>query len=348
MNIQTLEESSTDSESPFYLTKFWFQTLNKYVFSDCTRVNLISNGLTLAHVKTKVPFKFLKLNTLKSLTNYYSPDFLPEQFSGPEKSGEISSFYKEYQQFSQFDLVDLAPLSELNADSVTTELNKLGFFCEKYQMSTNWTHPGITSIDDFWAIRPNRMKNILKSKKLKLQRDHKYEIKILDEKNIDDFQQMLGHYHDVYNKSWKNNEPYTNFIDDIALEEHKKGKLRLGILYYDDVAVAAQIWFVHHQTAYIFKLSYDNVYRTESFGTILMEALFNHVIDQDKVTMVDFLTGDDKYKADWMTASRPLFGIKAYNKKTLKGFICTISIKLKNYLQAKTQPELPADRKSVV
>lgn len=342
MNIKQLEEI-THNNCPFYLTKFWFDTLNKYVFSDCTRVNLESNGLTLAHVKTTVPFKFLKLNTLKSLTNYYSPDFLPEQFSGAEKAGEIYSFYEDNQSLRQYDLIDLAPLSELNADSVMNELDKLGFFCEKYQMSANWTHPGITSTEDFWALRPNRMKNILKSKKIKLQRDHKYEIKILDEKNIDNFQLMLGHYHDVYNKSWKNNEPYTDFIDDIALEEHKKGKLRMGILYYDDVAVAAQIWFVHHQTAYIFKLSYDNVYRTESFGTILMEALFNHVINQDKVTTVDFLTGDDKYKADWMTTSRPLFGIKAYNKRTFKGFICALSIKLKNQLRAKTQQTVSAE-----
>jgi hypothetical protein len=343
MNIQTLEESSTDSDSPFYLTKFWFQTLNKYVFSDCTRVNLISNGLTLAHVKTKVPFRFLKLNTLKSLTNYYSPEFLPEQFNNNEKERDISHFYRDSKKLSHFDLIDLTPLSEQNADAVALELDKLDFYSEKYQVTRNWLHPDISSVDEFWQLRPNRLKNTLKRRKAKIEKENKYSIKILAEDNSDCIEQLLSDYHDVYNKSWKNNEPYIDFIDDIAIEEHKKGKLRLGVLYYNDAAVAAQIWFVHHKTAYIFKLSYDDAYRTESFGSILMEALFNHVIIEDKVTMVDFLTGDDKYKADWMTTSRPLFGIKAYNKKTLKGFICTISIKLKNYLQAKTQPELPAN-----
>lgn len=342
MNIK-LPEENKDMDCPFYLTNFWFETLNKYVFPESSRINLTSADKTLAHINTSSAVSFLHLNTLKSLTNYYSPDFLPEQFSGNEKECDIANFYTDISMLSNYDLLDLTPLSERNADGVAHELSKLGFYCEKYQLSINWLHPSISSIDEFWQLRPNRLKNTLRRRKAKIEKENQYSIKILSQDCTDTLEQLLSDYHDVYGKSWKNNEPYINFIDDIAIEEHKKGKLRLGVLYYNNVAAAAQIWFVHQQTAYIFKLSYDDAYRTESFGSILMEALFHHVITQDKVTTVDFLTGDDKYKADWMTTSRPLFGIKAYNKRTLKGFICALSIKLKNHLRAKTQPAVSTD-----
>ena len=336
-------EENASSDSPFYLTKFWFNTLNRYVFSENNRINLTSADNTLAHISTTSAVSFLKVTTLKSLTNYYSPEFLPEQFNGDEKECDIASFYTDVSILSHYDLLDLTPLSERNADGVARELGKCGFYCEKYQVNTNWMHPNISSVDEFWLLRPNRLKNTLRRRKAKIEKENQYSIKILAQDNSDSLEQLLSDYHDVYSKSWKNNEPYINFIDDIAKEEHKKGKLRLGVLYYNDIAVAAQIWFVHHKTAYIFKLSYDDAYRTDSFGSILMEALFNHVITQDKVTTVDFLTGNDKYKSDWMTTSRPLFGIKAYNKKTFKGFICALSIKLKNSLRSNPQQTVAAE-----
>jgi hypothetical protein len=334
MNTKKSEQNAS-SDSPFYLTKFWFDTLNKNVFPDCPRINLELNGQLLAHVDTTIYFKFLKLNAFKSLTNYYSPDFLPEQFDGSEKEFDISTFYYDIQTLCNYDLIDLTPLSESSTDGVINNLSQLGFYCEKYQVSTNWTHPEIKSVEEFWQLRPSKMKNTLKRKKDKILKTSPYEIRILNQTNNGNIEQMLQDYHEVYSKSWKKNEPYNNFIDDIAREEHKKGRLRLGVLYYNNQAVAAQIWFIFDKTAYIFKLSYDDTYRTESFGSILMEALFNHVISVDHVTTVDFLTGDDKYKADWMTVSRPLFGIKAYNKKTLKGLICAISVYLNNIYKSK-------------
>jgi CelD/BcsL family acetyltransferase involved in cellulose biosynthesis len=68
--------------------------------------------------------------------------------------------------------------------------------------------------------------------------------------------------------------------------------------------VAAQFWTVDGGTAWIHKLAHLDSAKPLSAGTTLSAALFAHVIDRDRVTWVDFGTGDDPYKRDWMEQVR--------------------------------------------
>ena len=81
-------------------------------------------------------------------------------------------------------------------------------------------------------------------------------------------------------------------------------RLRLGIAEIDGQPVAAQFWTVEGGTAFIHKLAHDERFRKQSPGTLLTAAMFAHVIDVDRVDLVDFGTGDDPYKRDWMDAVR--------------------------------------------
>jgi CelD/BcsL family acetyltransferase involved in cellulose biosynthesis len=47
--------------------------------------------------------------------------------------------------------------------------------------------------------------------------------------------------------------------------------------------------------------------------------MMEYVLDVDRVREVDYLTGDDKYKQDWMTHRRERWGILAMNPRTLRG-----------------------------
>ena len=47
--------------------------------------------------------------------------------------------------------------------------------------------------------------------------------------------------------------------------------------------------------------------------------MMEHVIDVDQVEEIDFLTGNDAYKQDWMSARGEYSGIAAYNPTTLRG-----------------------------
>jgi hypothetical protein len=54
----------------------------------------------------------------------------------------------------------------------------------------------------------------------------------------------------------------------------------------------------------IFRLAYDEVWKQYSAGSTLASYLMEHVIDVDKVEEIDFTTGNDACKLNWMIARR--------------------------------------------
>ena len=76
--------------------------------------------------------------------------------------------------------------------------------------------------------------------------------------------------------------------------------------------MAAQFWTVEAGTAWIHKLAHTEASKPLSPGTTLSAALFEQVIDRDKVTLIDFGTGDDPYKRDWMEDIRPRYRLEMY------------------------------------
>ncbi len=116
--------------------------------------------------------------------------------------------------------------------------------------------------------------------------------------------EVWADYEEIYRQSWKSDEGSPAFLRAFAEAEGAAGRLRLGIARVDGHSVAAQMWTVEGNTAYIHKLAHLDDAREHSPGTVLSAALFKHVIDLDKVGLVDFGTGDDPYKRDWMEEVR--------------------------------------------
>ena len=104
--------------------------------------------------------------------------------------------------------------------------------------------------------------------------------------------------------SWKANEQYEQIVQGFTDRASKSGWTRLAILYIDGQPVAAHLWFVVNRKASIFRLVYDEAWKQYSPGSILMAYLMEYVIDTDKVEEIDFLTGNDRYKQDWMPERR--------------------------------------------
>jgi CelD/BcsL family acetyltransferase involved in cellulose biosynthesis len=117
----------------------------------------------------------------------------------------------------------------------------------------------------------------------------------------------MADYHAVYTASWKANEQYVDFLDGMVAALSKPGWSRLAVLYVGNSPVAAQLWFVVHGRASIFRLAYDEAWRQYSPGSILTGHLMEYVIDTDRVEEIDFLTGNDAYKQDWMSERRERF-----------------------------------------
>jgi len=155
------------------------------------------------------------------------------------------------------------------------------------------------SFDEYWRTRPGKMRSTVRRKT----KSHGITTRIDSQLSKENWRD----YCDVYSRSWKPDEASPMFLQELAKREAKAGALRLGLAFKEGRAVAAQLWTIDNGTALIHKLAYDKSEQKSSAGTILSAALFQHVIDIDKVDLVDFGTGDDGYKADWMEEQRPRF-----------------------------------------
>lgn len=112
-------------------------------------------------------------------------------------------------------------------------------------------------------------------------------------------------YEAIYAESWKPEEGDPALLRAFAESESTKGHYLFGMALADGKPVAAQFWTVEEGTAYIHKLAHLESAQNLSPGTTLTAALFEEVIHRDHVSEVDFGTGNDGYKADWMEATRP-------------------------------------------
>lgn len=158
------------------------------------------------------------------------------------------------------------------------------------------------SYEDYLAARPGKLRTTLKRKSGKVQ------TRILT--HFDE--QAWAVYEDIYAESWKPEEGSPDFVRAFAQAEGKAGRLRLGLAHAGGEAIAAQMWTVEGGTAFIHKLSYREAAKPLSPGSVLTAALMRHVIDADRVEQVDFGTGDDPYKRDWMESSRPRYRLDMF------------------------------------
>ena len=127
-------------------------------------------------------------------------------------------------------------------------------------------------------------------------------------------------YEAVYAASWKPAEGSPAFLREFAIREGAAGALRMGLAMQDGTPVAAQMWTVEAGTAFIHKLAHREDARAGSPGTLLSAALFAHAIDHDRVAAIDFGTGDDPYKADWMDQTRTRWRLRAHHPGSLRNW----------------------------
>jgi CelD/BcsL family acetyltransferase involved in cellulose biosynthesis len=85
--------------------------------------------------------------------------------------------------------------------------------------------------------------------------------------------------------------------------------------------VAAQVWLVAGRRADIFKLAHAEAHKALSPGSLLTAMLMQHAFEVDRVTVVDYLSGDDAYKRLWMSEVRQRCGLIAYRLDTPRGLL---------------------------
>ncbi|KLE33643.1 hypothetical protein AAW01_03130 [Aurantiacibacter gangjinensis] len=159
--------------------------------------------------------------------------------------------------------------------------------------------------DEYLASRPGPLRSTIKRKAARL------DVTVCDRFNAEDW----AAYEVIYSASWKPHEGDPALLRAFAIMESDAGRYRFAIARHEGRPVAAQFWTVDGGTAYIHKLAHRRDADSLSPGTVLTAALMKQVIDLDAVEMVDFGTGDDAYKRDWMEQTRTRWSLTCVNPR---------------------------------
>lgn len=232
--------------------------------------------------------------------------------SGTDDGDRAAAIARTLRRGAGIHRLTLAPLADGSAAALGRIWARAGWDVHSDIRTVNWSiRIASPDWDGYWAARPKRMRETVRRK----MREAPLDIAIHTSFDRD----AWAAYEQVYRASWKPAEGSWPFLRALAEQEGAAGTLRLGIARAGAAPVAAQLWLIEGGTATIHKLAHVEQARAGSPGTLLSAAMFRHAIVADRVTRIDFGTGDDSYKADWMDTRAPLFALDAWNPASLRG-----------------------------
>ena len=244
---------------------------------------------------------------LKSMSNYYTPyATLPyDARNDAELVLLCSALTAIVRTASHLEMSQVAPDDEF-LKLLACRFRPLTTVSLCSPFTVNWFED-VRDVAAYWQGRDRLLLNTIARKTRKLEREARLDVRIAS--GTEAVERGIADYFKVYDHSWKRREPHPGFIENLMRFTAREGLLRLGLLYIDGEAAAAQLWFVQNGTASIYKLAYDQQFERRSAGTLLTARMIDHVTKHDGVTKLDYLTGDDKYKSSWMSHHRPLITI---------------------------------------
>ncbi|MBS1188684.1 MAG: hypothetical protein H6R10_476 [Rhodocyclaceae bacterium] len=273
-------------------------------------------SLILLYAERRAPHRLL------AVANFYTSLYSPLISSARDRSAAIDALVDRLlARQRDCATVDLGPLDADSPDTaaLASAFARHGWYVKRYFRFGNWSHACQgQSFEDYMAGRDGKIRHTWQRKTKKFRSlgpAARLEI-ITDSQGVE---AAMDAYEAVYVQSWKDSEHYPLFVRHWARICAREGWLRLGLAWIGEVPVAAQFWFTLHGRANIFKLAYDQRYAQWSPGTVLGAYLFQYSLDQDRVAEIDYLTGDDSYKRDWMSRRRQRIGLLACNTRTWRG-----------------------------
>jgi hypothetical protein len=235
---------------------------------------------------------------LKGLANWYSFRVRPIVSAGADAPALLSALATDLCRRAYRVTLTGVPDEDGSAALIEAAFQAAGWTVLREACDVNHVLViGGRDYETYLASRPGKLRTTLKRKAGKL------DVQIATSFHHDDW----NIYEAIYQDSWKPSEGSPAFLREFAEAEGAAGRLRLGIARADGKPVAAQMWTVEGDTAFIHKLAYLEDAKPLSPGSVLSAALFRHVIDLDRVELIDFGTGDDPYKRDWMEEVRPRY-----------------------------------------
>jgi len=232
---------------------------------------------------------------LEALTNWYAFTWSDLGTDAANRLELLEALAKGLAEQTHRIVLEKVPEEDGSLERLSFAFKQAGWIVLAQPCDTNHIlRVNARSYAQFLADRPGKLRTTIKRKARKVAVDVKTAFDIAD----------WEAYEAIYAQSWKPEEGDPRMLRKFAQGESAAGRFRFGMARHDGRPVAAQFWTVDQHIAYIHKLAHRESAKAFSPGTTLTAAMFEHVIDKDKVTLVDFGTGDDPYKRDWMEEVR--------------------------------------------
>ncbi len=240
--------------------------------------------------------------SLTTLANWYTFRWRPLFTPGADPQPLIEAAARDLAQAHWRVTLPALPEEDRTASLLTAAFRRAGWITRCVSHDSNHVlHLGGRSYREYYGDLPGRLRTTLRRK------SNRVHCAVLDQYSDD----IWSVYQSIYADSWKPEEGSPDFLRAFAQSEGAAGRLRLGLASIDGEPVAAQFWTVEGGAAFIHKLAHREAARSHSPGSVLSAAMFEHAIDRDGVGLIDFGTGDDPYKQDWMEDVRPRYRLEA-------------------------------------
>ncbi|PZO18584.1 MAG: GNAT family N-acetyltransferase [Burkholderiales bacterium] len=258
---------------------------------------------------------------LSSLSNYYSCLYGPQGEWRGVSAAQWTAAAQAMKKLPGGAVVRMQPLDAASTwlPAMEAGLRSAGYWTDRFFAFGNWYQPVPQGgFDAYWPERPSALRNSVDRGRRRLSKAGVWRIDIHSQAS-DSLEGAIAAYEAVYANSWKQPEPCPEFMPGLIRLAAREGWLRLGVLWLNDQPLAAQLWLVCEGKANIYKLAYVEGFEKLSAGSVLTTALMQHTMDVDGVVEVDYLSGDDAYKADWMSSRRERVGLVAFDKGRVRG-----------------------------
>jgi len=327
-HIPSLDEMRAGRVDPdFYASREWHAMLLRSVFGNNTAPVAVSAsedgevpGSSLLALSRKGRLFGLRFNSLLSCTSPYTVGYAPAYSRQATATVDLSrQLMEQLAMQGKPDMIWLDCLS-VEEDILTgmkAGLSARGYYVESYDHFRNWYEDIPGDFEDYWARRPRQLRNTVRRRLKKLERDFRVEFELLS--NPVDAERAIDAYETVDAASWKGPEPYPRFIPTLIREGMGAAVTFVSILRADGEPIAAQIWVVDGTKATNFKLSHLESRKSYSPGSILTWWTMRHFRQELAIEEFDFGRGDDRFKSSWMQHSRQRRLLIACRKASVSG-----------------------------
>jgi CelD/BcsL family acetyltransferase involved in cellulose biosynthesis len=249
-----------------------------------------------------------------SLTTPYTCEYTPLFAGGMDQSLRIGAMaaFGRFCRPNGVVRLDALPTEWAGLDELEAGVGQAGLRVLRFDHFGNWYEDvGGLNWPAYLASRTGALRETIKRRLRRAEKLGNARFDML--RQPAEMDQAAAAFESVYERSWKEAEPYPTFNVALMRAMAASGSLRFGVWSIAAEAVAVQLWVVKDGEAVVLKLAHDEAFKAHSPGTVLTALMLRHLLDQEHVVRIDFGRGDDAYKQGWATGRRQRIGVLLVN-----------------------------------